>query len=171
MRGFLYRGFCLNGCVYGSEETMSYKQVHVGSRLGIGDSMLLSNETMQKEDELIVSAARDVLVHLASPEFTQKVGAKLRLLKDRKPVASPIAAVESVCNELKLSDTESAGVLESFIHDHDYSQWGMVNAVTRQANKVEDYNRSSKLEEMGNKIINLPANQWNRIAEMVPVAA
>lgn len=171
IRGFLYDSFCTNGCVFGMQDTVSFKQVHVGSRLGIDTSMLLSNETMQREDELIISAARDVLAHLATPEFAQKVGTKLHALQDRQPVRNAQAAVESVCAELKLSDTESASMLETFIRDQDYSQWGMVSAVTAIANTVEDYNRSSKIEEMGNKIINLPANQWTRIATLEAVAA
>lgn len=170
LRGFLYRGYCLNGCVWGEKETASYRQIHVGSRLGIDASMLLSNETMQKEDELIVSASRDVLRHLSSPEFTQQIGVKLRALKDRAPVKSAAGAVESVCKELRMSETESASVLESFIKDQDYSQWGMVNAVTQVANGVESYNRSSQIEELGSKVINLNAMQWNRIANLEAVA-
>ena len=171
IRGFFYRAFCLNGCVFGTEETASFRQIHVGSRLGIDESMLLSNETMQKEDELIICAARDVLTNLASPDFTQKLGEKLRVLKGRQPVENAAAAVESVCNELRMSEGESAIALESFIRSGDYSQWGMVNAVTSVANKVEDYNRTSKIEEMGNKIINLPANRWTRIAQLEAIAA
>lgn len=171
IRGFLYRGYCLNGCVYGSEETASFRQVHVGSRLGIDTGMILSNETMEKEDELIISASRDVLATLASPEFAQEVGTKLRALKERDPVKSAQAAVESVSTELGLSDTESASALEGFIRDQDYSQWGMVNAVTQVANTVESYERSSQLEECGNKIIQLNQLQWNRIANLELVAA
>lgn len=171
IRGFFYRGFCLNGCVYGSEETASMKIIHVGSRLGIDNGMLLSNATMRKEDDLIVSAARDVLAKLASPEFTQQLGEKLRALKGRAPVKSAQAAVEHVCKELRMTENESANVLESFIRDQDYSQWGMVNAVTQVANKSDDYNRSSKIEEMGNNIIQLNAAQWSRVANLELIAA
>lgn len=126
---------------------------------------------MKKEDELIISAARDVLTHLASPDFTQKLGDKLRQLKGRAPVTNAQAAVEAITKDLRMSDTETSNVLESFIKDQDYSQWGMVNAVTETANNVEDYNRASKIEELGNKIINLPANRWAQIAKLELVAA
>jgi len=171
IRGFIYRDMCLNGCVFGVEETASMKIIHVGSRLGIDEGMLLSNETMRKEDELIVSAARDVLAKLASPDFTQKVGEKLRALKGRPAVKSAQAAVEHVCKELRMTDNESAKVLESFIRDQDYSQWGMVNAVTQTANSTEDYNRASKIEELGNNIIQLNASQWSRVANLELIAA
>jgi len=170
IRGFLYRGFCFNGCVFNMQETVAMKIIHVGSKLGIDTGHLLSNETMRKEDELIISSARDVLKQLASPEFTQQVGVKLRALKATSPVKSAQAAVEHVCKELRMTETESANVLESFIKDQDYTQWGMVNAVTETANKVDDYNRASKIEEMGNNIIQLNASQWNRISTLEKVA-
>jgi hypothetical protein len=46
----------------------------------------------------------------------------------------------------------------------------MVNAVTETANKVDDYNRASKIEEMGNNIIQLNASQWKRISTLEKVA-
>jgi len=179
IRGFLYNGFCLNGQVYGTTETMALKQVHIGSKLGLTDDLVLSEDTQRKEDDLIISAARDVLVHLSSPDFTKKVGERVAMLRGTKAVKDPHAAVEAITKELRLSDVESKGVLESFIRDQDYTQWGMVNAVTEQANPVNrlgatrdvSYPRASKIEEMGNKIINLPANRWNRIAETVAIAA
>lgn len=171
IRGFLYRGRCLNGMVFGLDETASFKQIHVGSKLGVDEGMLLSQETMRKEDDLIISAAKDVLTNLSSPKFTQQVGDKLRALKNRQPVKDAHAAVEAITKELRMTETESRGVLESFIRDQDYSQWGMVNAVTEQANREDDYVRASKIEELGNNIINLPANRWTRIANMVKVAA
>lgn len=171
IRGFFFRDYCTNGCVFGTTETASMKQIHVGSRLGITADMILSNATMRKEDELIISAARDVLVKLASPEFTQQLGNKLRALKETESVKAPIPAVENVCETLRLSEGESASVLESFIREGDYSQWGMVNAVTQLANTTERYSRSCDIEEAGNTIINLPANQWHRVAELLPLAA
>ena len=171
IRGFFFTGYCLNGCVFGTQETASFKQVHVGSKLGVDEGMLLSEATMRKEDELIISAARDVLTNLASPAFTQKMGDRLRRLRETNNVKDPHAAVEAVTKELRMTETESRGVLESFIRDRDYSQWGMLNAITEQANTEESYVRASHIEELGNKIINLPANRWNTIANMEKIAA
>lgn len=171
IRGFLYRDRCLNGCVFGTDDSVNFRQVHVGSKLGVDEGMLLSNETMRLEDELIVSAAKDVLTAISTPEYAQKVGEKLRQLKNRQPVKDAHAAVEVITKDLRLSDNQSKGVLESFIKDQDYSQWGMVNAVTAQANTEADYVVASHLEEMGNKIINLPANRWTQIAQMERIAA
>jgi len=171
LRGFTFTDYCTNGCVFGAEEIASFKQIHVGSKLGITEGMLLSNETMKKEDELIISAAKDVLTSLASPKFTEQVGNKLRAMRQGQTVKDPHAAVEVITKELRLSEKQSRGVLESFIRDQDYSQWGMLNAVTEQANKEDDYLQASHIEELGNNIINLPANRWSGIANAVLVAA
>jgi hypothetical protein len=79
--------------------------------------------------------------------------------------------VEATCKELNIAEKHQRSILESFIRDQDYTQWGMVNAVTEQANKTEDYVKASEFEEVGNKIINLPANKWNRIAQLEAIAA
>ena len=171
VRGFTYTDFCTNGCVFGSEEIATFKQIHVGSKLGISENMLLSNETMKKEDELIISAAKDVLTNLASPKFTEKVGERMRAMRNGATVKDAHTAVELITKELRLSEKQSRGVLESFIRDQEYTQWGMLNAVTEQANTEESYIVSSHIEELGNKIINLPANRWSAIANAVPVAA
>jgi hypothetical protein len=171
LRGFLYSGYCLNGCVYGMEDTVSMRQIHVGSKLGIPDDFILSDDTKRKEDDLIISAARDVLANLADPAFTQKVGARIATLSHTKTAVDPHTAVETVCKEVGISETDSKSVLESFIRDQDYTQWGMVNAVTSVQHKKEAYEDAHHFEELGAKIINLPANQWSRIATAERLAA
>jgi hypothetical protein len=126
---------------------------------------------MQREDELIISATRDVLTHIASPQFTQDVARRIEQLRNGRTVTDAHASVEAVCKELNIGEAKRKGVLEAFIREQDYSQWGMVNAITYQGNVEEDYVKASEFEELGNKIINLPANRWNRIAQLEAVAA
>lgn len=171
IRSFFYRSYCLNGCVFGTETIADLKVVHVGSRLGVDESMLLSPETLDRERDLILSSARDVLQTISHPDFVQRMAARLRSLTQTKNVRDPHAAVEEVAKQLRLTDETKRGVLESFIRDQDYTQWGMVNAITEQGNSQDDYERASRMEELGAKIINLPANRWNRIADLETVAA
>lgn len=171
VRGFFYRSFCLNGCVFGTQETVSFRRTHIGSKLDVDAGMLLSQETLRKEDELIVAQVGDVLKQLSSPQFVQEMGRRLRALREGQAVKNPHAAVELIGKELQLTQRESEGVLESFIRDRDYSQWGMLNAVTEQANTAQSFERASELEEAGNRIINLNSAMWRRVAEAEPVAA
>lgn len=170
IRGFFYIDYCLNGCVWGGEDTVSMRQIHVGAKQGVPKDFILSDETKRKEDELIISAGRDVLRHLASPEFTQHMGSTLRRLAEGKQALDPHHTVAKVCDELTIGETHRKSILESFIRDQDYSQWGMLNAVTQVANNAADYETAQTFEEAGAKIINLPANRWNRIAEYAQAA-
>lgn len=171
IRGFFYNSYCTNGCVFGMDQHTEFKQIHVGSRLGVDKGMLLSQETMEKEDELIISAAKDVLKNLSDPAFTQQLSDTIQKTQNGAKVQAAQPAVESICKELRLSDAESASVLESFIREGDYSQWGMSNAVTQLGNTTEQYTRSCKVEEYGNNILQMNANQWLRVANLEKVAA
>lgn len=171
IRGFFYRSFCLNGCVFGAEETMSMRQIHVGSRVDIPEGFELSEETRRKEDELIITAAKDVLTSLSSPEFTRKMGDRLRALKETPNAKNPEAVIEAIAKEVTLKDSERSKALEAFIREQDYSQWGAVNAVTNVANHVDDYERASELEEIGGKIIQMNFRRWQSIANLERVAA
>ena len=150
---------------------MSMKRIHVGSKLDIPTDFVLSDDTKRREDELIISAAKDVLTNLADPKFTATVAGKIQGLSETRLVKDAHAAVETVCKELNVSETDSKTVLESFIRDQDYSQWGMVNAITSVQHSKDEYEDAHHFEELGAKIINLPINKWNRIATLERVAA
>ena len=60
---------------------------------------------------------------------------------------------------------EKDNILESLIKGQDYSRWGLLNAVTAQANEVKSYDRAIELEEMGGKILGMNQSTWRDIAE------
>ena len=41
----------------------------------------------------------------------------------------------------------------------------MVNAITRAAQEIEDYDRATELEKMGGKVLELAGHEWKRVAE------
>jgi len=41
----------------------------------------------------------------------------------------------------------------------------VLNAVTRHAQDVESYDRSTEMEEIGGRILNLSPTQWTEMAE------
>jgi hypothetical protein len=166
--GFFYRDFCWNGCVFGKEEAFGYTRRHVGAKLDIGD-VVFSEDTRRKQRDLIVAEMADALRAFTSPDTVQKMGDKLRALKERRPVDEPVAAVELLVKEIPdLREADKSSILENFIRDQDYSQWGMVNAVTELANSDEiEYERACELEKLGAKIIDFSATQWDRYAMAV----
>jgi hypothetical protein len=63
-----------------------------------------------------------------------------------------------------LTQTEGESILERLIRKGDYSQYGMLNAVTNLANDTESYDRATELEFLGGQVLDLNPSQWERIA-------
>lgn len=170
---FFFRGWCRNGCVYGSEEAFAFNRHHVGGKLlASEDFEVFSDATKRKQDELIIAEVSDALGTMVDPARVLAMGDRLRAIKAGEKVGDAFAAVDKLAVELDLRESEKSGILESFIRDGDYSQWGMVNAVTEQANKDEvSYDRACELEELGAEIIKFSAQRWQKVAEAQKVAA
>jgi hypothetical protein len=44
-------------------------------------------------------------------------------------------------------------------------EFGLANAVTSTANDQDDYDAASSMEALGEKIIELPRNEWKELAK------
>ena len=169
---FFYRSFCHNGCVFGKTDAFSFRRVHLGGTLIEGANFeVMSDKSKKLEDETIMSQVTDVMHAIASPEFVNQMGDKLRSLKEGTTIENPVPAIEVLAKDVGLSQPESDQVLQNLIEDRDYSRWGVVNAVTKVANsEIVDYDRASDLELVGSRLIDITNANWKRIAEAVPVA-
>jgi hypothetical protein len=174
VRGFFYRDYCENGCIYSfGEDTLSYTRHHLGGKLKVAAGIsILSEETVRKDDAAIVSALSDVMRALGSREVVAKLGATLRAAKTSTTLERPQIAVQVLASEVGLRENELDLVLRNLIADGDLSQYGVLNAVTAVAN-LDDVGdeRALELEEIGGQILTMNANQWLKIAtaEKVPV--
>lgn len=168
---FFYRNFCKNGCVFGKTDAFEFRRTHLGGALIEGaDFEILSDKSKKLEDETILSQVNDVMHAIATPEFVNTMGDKLRSLKEGVTIENPIPAIEVLAKEVGLSQGESDQVLQNLIEDRDYSRWGMVNAVTKVANtEVVNYDRAADLELIGSRLVDINAAQWKRICEAQPV--
>ena len=172
---FFFRNFCYNGCVYGKTDAFEFKRTHLGGALIEGaDFEVMSDKSKKLEDEAILSQVNDVMHAIATPEFVDMMGNKLRSLKGGDTIKNPVPAVELLAKENGLTQVESDQVLQNLIEDRDYSRWGVVNAVTKVANEdVVSYDRASDLEVLGSRLIDITNANWQRLvqAEAVPIAA
>jgi hypothetical protein len=171
---FFFRSFCYNGCVFGKTDAFEYRRTHLGGTLIEGaDFEVLSDKSKKLEDETILSQVTDVMHAIASPEFVDTMGNKLRALRVGSTIANPVPAIQVLAKDHGFTQIESDEVLKNLIEDRDYSRWGVVNAVTKVANsEVVNYDRASDLEVVGSKLIDITNANWQRIceAELVPVA-
>lgn len=171
--GFFYRDYCLNGCVYGTEEIFSYKRNHIGSRLEGNEGFeVFSDETKRKQNELIIAEVTDSMKALTSVENVEKMGNRLRATKDTVVVENAFAAVDQLAKEVDIRDGEKEDIIGNLLSDGDFTKWGMLNAVTKVANTdAVDYERACELENIGSQLIDINTAQWNRIALAEKVAA
>lgn len=143
------------------------RKYHVGAKAEITDEVyaLLTDKTRLLTDAAVWSQVRDVVKAAFDAARFQAITEKLAGLSEQKIDGDLIRVVEVAAREFQLSETERGGVLNHLIQGGDLSRYGFMNAITRFAGDVDDYDRSSELEKLGGNIIELEQNQWARIAE------
>jgi len=173
VRGFFYRTYCKNGCVFGvGDNAIEFRRTHIGGKLATAGLDILSDATRQKDDEAILSVMTDIMRSMGSRDFVQKMGDTLRSLRDGETMQNPVKGVQVLGKDLGLRENELDDVLKNLLTDGDLSRWGMLNAITALANEDKvTQERAFELEEIGSNIITLPASQWKRISQAEKVAA
>ncbi len=159
----LFRLVCLNGMISPS----ALRKYHVGGRHGDGDDVaeLLTDATKQQTDAAFWMQVRDVVKGSLSQVGFEKIVAKVQAAANEPITGHLDKVVEVAAQKLTLTDGESAGVLRHLATGGDLSRWGMVNALTRYSQDVDDYDRATEFERMGGNVIELPRNDWQVIAE------
>ena len=159
----VHRLICLNGMVVNDHK---FRRNHVGAQADTSEAVyeMLSDEALQADDKAILLKARDVVrASLDSALFEQTV-AKMRAATEGEIMADPVKAIEKLGQKVSLLEGEKTSVLAHLIQGGDLSRYGMLNAVTRAAQDVESYDRSTDLEQIGGTILELAPSQWNEMA-------
>lgn len=174
IEGFFYDSYCKNGCVWGMKEVFSFERSHLGSRLIEGaEFMVVSSQTVQAMNDLVRSQTHDALATLSSPERVAQMAEALRKTANSEVCQHPIAAVDLAVKTLPILDREKEGILETFLRDGDYTQYGLAAAITEQANNSEKctVQRAYELENIGAQLLQLSAKKWNAYATAELAAA
>jgi hypothetical protein len=174
IEAFFYDSYCKNGCVWGSKDVFSFERSHLGSRLIEGaDFMVVSPATVQAMNDLIKHQTHDALATISNPERVAAMAEALRAAANTEACAHPMAAVDMAIKTLPLRETEREGILETFMRDGDYTQYGMAAAITEQANDPAKctVQRAYELENIGAQLLQLSAKKWNQFATAELLAA
>jgi hypothetical protein len=164
--GGIYDGFCSNLATFGERSMRKY---HVGKRHELVDEQtyaLLSDDTRAKTDAALWSQVRDIVrAAFDRARFDALVNKVEDSQADRiDPKADVVQVVNLASRQFNLNETEGKGVLAHLIAGGDLSRFGLYNAVTRMAQDVESYDRATELERVGASVIELPRNEWQRLA-------
>jgi len=160
----IYRLICLNGMI---SQDNSFKKTHLGRALGDGEnaSEFFRDATLEADDRALMMKMQDVVRGFLTADRFAGVVKQLQGAAEDKIEGNPVKAVEELAKRFTLNEDESGGVLRHLIEGGDLSRYGVMNAVTRTSQDVDDYDRATELEQMGGQVIELPRTDWTAIAD------
>ena len=159
----VYRLVCLNGMIVPDSQ---YRRNHVGARADTSEDVyqMLSDEALKADDHAILLKVRDVVkASLDEALFSQTVE-KMRAATEGQQLDDPVKGIERLAIKVGLLESEKTSVLTHLIKGGDLSRYGALNAITRAAQDVESYDRSTEMELIGGNILELNRSEWEAIA-------
>ncbi len=148
----VYRLICKNGMI---NRDYAHKKYHTGRNVEDKDDAyeLYSDETLKADDKAYFMKVQDIVSAAVDETKFMLTVDKMRQAKNIKTGDNPIETVEVLGDKYLLNKNERASILRHFIMNRDFSQFGLINAVTRTSQDVEDYNRATELERIGGTIL------------------
>ena len=158
----VYRLVCTNGMV---ARDSGLNRRHVGKTISEDDDMtLFRDETIQADDRAFLMKVEDTVRMAADEARFRYVVDKMKDAADARITSTDIpGVVELTSREFNLTKEENNGVLKHLIEGGDLSLYGLANAVTRQSQDTEDYDRASDLEVVGFDVLTMRRELWNQI--------
>lgn len=165
---FLLRELCSNGMIGPAH----LARIHLGPRKGIG--RIASRETMRLTDKLVASQVKDLIKATFDPKIFKEW---VKQLRDNTEVEmdEPTKAVEAVSTNFGMSEKEKESLLKHFTSADeatgaaDYTQYGMVNGITRVARDLQDDNpdRAVELESAAGQFSAMPESELRQVLKQV----
>lgn len=158
----VYRLVCTNGMVVNDAATRRY---HIGRGNEAGeDYSLYSSDTLAADDRALMLKVRDTVKAVVDQTRFEKVVQMMRAARDAKITTTDIPQmIELASYDYGFTKKESGGILDHLIRGGELSLYGLANAVTRTAQDVESYDRSTAMESIGYSILGMSREKWNRL--------
>lgn len=163
-----YRLACKNGLIV---KDLAQKRYHVGKQVETDDPAyeLYSDETLQADDKAFFLKVQDtVRCAVDEAKFMMTVD-RLRETKNEFTGPNPVKTVELLADRYMLNQNERGSILRYFVMGADSSRYGLIQAVTRASQDIDDYGRATELERLGGELMVLPANRMLPPASAEPV--
>lgn len=161
----IYRLVCTNGMIAADQSLRKY---HVGRiNESEDDFSIYRNETIKADDHAFLMKIEDtVRAAVDQARFSQIVN-RMRAATEAKIVTAAVPhVVELSAKEYGLTETEGNGILGHLINGGDLSLYGLANAVTRQSQDVQNYDRATELEAIGWSMITMAPGLWRQMNEV-----
>lgn len=143
---------CSNGLIMTKD---AMRQVHLGQRLEQG-TVAWSRETIAAEENLITAKVKDAVKSFLTPEYLETAVASLTE-KAGKELKKPLDTVRVVARELRITESETEGLLDHFVRGAQMTAGGVMQAVTSFAQTIESVDRSNDFQALGVRAMELAA--------------
>lgn len=165
--------FCVTPMIYRQQSQCGFlitdsqiRKIHRG-RANIIDTnrMLLNERTLSSDDSAFLQDIQRTVRETAVDEtWFQRVTQLLRDAAGASMSTQDISGVVSQASrEFGITEAERGGVLNHLTASNDFTLYGLSNAVTRQSQDVESYDRATDLEGIGYELLTMTRQQWDRI--------
>lgn len=158
----IYRLVCSNGMIAADGKLRKY---HVGrANESREDFSIYRNETIEADDRAFLMKLEDSVKAAVDQARFSSIVDKMREATEAKIQPKQVQqVVELTSKEFGINESESNGILGHLAAGGDLSLYGLANAVTRQAQDVESYDRSTELEATGYRIITMSPALWRSL--------
>lgn len=153
---FVFRGICLNGCIWDSEKGKGISDVHrkKGGKIDLKEKEAQIKVFIEKQIPLI---DENIRLQLATADL--KMGD-----------LNPLPVIAAVMADFKLPKKHGRGLMQAFgveesliDRDMSHSAFGVLQALTRHAQVVKNPLTSYKLKTLGGKVAGLQSKRWESI--------
>ena len=155
---FIYRLICLNGMVVNDSRLNSR---HLTSSQATIDGVyeVLSDEAKELDNKALLAKVKDVVLSTSDEvRFNQNVE-KMTEATEIK-IKKPKKVIEVLENRFDLTKQEGEDILQNLINRDDKQPtanvWSVVNSITALGNTIEDYDRGTKMQEIGGRLLTMP---------------
>lgn len=163
----IFRLACTNGMIV-QDTSSAVRKYHIGRQNTADfDMSIYRDETIEADNRAFLLKMQDAVRAAVDQAQFAAVVDQMREASEAKiePVTVP-AIVELASSRFGITQNESEGVLGHLIEGGDLSLYGLSNAVTRYAQDVGSYDRSTELEATGYKILTMSPKLWGSILSM-----
>lgn len=143
------------------------RKYHVGrANESREDFSIYRNETIEADDKAFLMKLEDSVKAAVDQARFAAIVDKLRESTEATFQPQQVQqVVELASKEYGFTDSESSGILGHLAAGGDLSLYGLANAVTRQAQDVASYDRSTELEATGYRIITMAPSLWRSLTK------
>ena len=157
----VYRLVCSNGMIAADS---GKRKFHSGRTNESDDGYeIYRSETIEADDKAFVMKLQDIVRATADSIQFERIVSAMRTGTTAKITGDVPGVVELASKNYGIIEKESQGVLDFLIRGGDLSLYGLANAVTRQAQEVRSYDRSTELEMTAWQMLNMSRRDWENI--------